>query len=266
MKVFKGKIEIRWYHIALMVVFGVLGLGLGFGAGFGVALQDDTNTQRILHIKNLYIQPNHGTFSAYYYDRVAYFQHQSQPCKVAMIGDSLTDIGDWGELLGRTDVVNRAISGDTSYGLLHRIEETLRCKPETVFLMIGINDLNSGAGAVWVAENVQKFIKIMKARGIQVVWQTNLYLAWVWDDVDKYKSPEPLNTKVDELNQLMRAFCEKEGIAVLDVAAPLIKDHKLNELYTHDGLHLDGKAYLIWGNLVKNKLDDLSQMQTNTKS
>jgi len=39
-----------------------------------------------------------------------------------MVGDSITELADWRAFLPGFDVVNQGISGDTTVGLLKRIE------------------------------------------------------------------------------------------------------------------------------------------------
>lgn len=250
------------FGLMLTVAIAVAG---GFAWGFRTALEDETDTLRILQLKNLYVQPVHGGFSAYYLDRVSFFKRHPNDCPIAMIGDSLTDLADWPVLLGRNDVYNRGISGDSSLGLLNRLDETLSCKPKTAFLMIGINDLNSGAGAAWVADNIIKTLKILHDRNIKTVWQTTLKMAWIWDNDQKYKSANELNTKVMELNHLVTAYCQKNHIDLLDVNQVLPMDQGLERQitgywtspFTHDGLHLSGDAYDRWADLIRQKIGQL---------
>ncbi|HZV20619.1 MAG TPA: GDSL-type esterase/lipase family protein, partial [Hyphomicrobiales bacterium] len=62
---------------------------------------------------------------------------------VVMLGDSLTKRAQWAEITGCPFLANRGIGGDTSAGVLSRLEESLKLRPRAVFLMIGINDITS---------------------------------------------------------------------------------------------------------------------------
>lgn len=58
------------------------------------------------------------SYSAYYYQRVSLFEMLPvSPGDIVFLGNSITDGCEWNELLGRTDVRNRGISGDTSMGV-----------------------------------------------------------------------------------------------------------------------------------------------------
>jgi lysophospholipase L1-like esterase len=58
-----------------------------------------------------------------------------------MLGDSITQEGNWNELLGGVKVINKGIGGDTSVGVLNRFDRSINESAHTVFVMIGINDL-----------------------------------------------------------------------------------------------------------------------------
>ena len=64
-------------------------------------------------------------FSPYYYEKknsqFEFLKKSDKQYRFVMRGDSITDHGEWNELLGREDVINRGIGGDTTYGVLKRI-------------------------------------------------------------------------------------------------------------------------------------------------
>src|SRR5271165_596600 len=70
-----------------------------------------------------------------------------QSAPIVMLGDSLTEGGPWRELTGCLYLVNRGIGGDTSGGVLARLDEIIALKPRAVFLMIGVNDISLGVPA-----------------------------------------------------------------------------------------------------------------------
>ena len=60
---------------------------------------------------------------------------------IVMLGDSLTEWGNWHELVPEYSILNRGISGDTSSGVLDRLQEVIERRPKVVFVMIGTNDI-----------------------------------------------------------------------------------------------------------------------------
>ena len=79
---------------------------------------------------------------------------------VVFFGDSITQ--GWGTLaqdFPKLKVANRGISGDTTRGLLTRIQgDVLDVKPRAVSLLIGTNDLDQGGSPETVAENMKAII------------------------------------------------------------------------------------------------------------
>jgi hypothetical protein len=61
--------------------------------------------------------------------------------EVVMLGDSLTELGEWQEMFPEVKIANRGISSDMTSGILERLDEVMEARPRKVFLMAGINDL-----------------------------------------------------------------------------------------------------------------------------
>ena len=60
----------------------------------------------------------------YYLHKKSQFEMlaQNDKYKIVMLGDSITDEGQWDELLNNSKVQNRGISGDTTDGVLDRLD------------------------------------------------------------------------------------------------------------------------------------------------
>jgi hypothetical protein len=61
-----------------------------------------------------------------------------------MLGDSITTLTDWKALLPSFDVANRGIPGDTTKGVLERIDNIISMSPKCVAVMLVVNDLIEG--------------------------------------------------------------------------------------------------------------------------
>ena len=84
---------------------------------------------------------------------------------VVFLGDSITQ--GWGGGLGAafpgTKVANRGISGDTTRGVLIRLEEdVLALDPAAVVILIGTNDLDEGATPEIIAGNLKLIVAALK--------------------------------------------------------------------------------------------------------
>ena len=94
-----------------------------------------------------------------YYQKKLYELKQMKQTDLLFLGDSLTDYHDWGHF-GKH--FNAGIAGDTTDGLLYRMEYILDKKPATVVLMIGINDLLQGVSLEQLKQNYLKVLDSLK--------------------------------------------------------------------------------------------------------
>ena len=90
---------------------------------------------------------------------------------LVFLGDSITQ--GWGDDFGGqfagVKTANRGISGDTTRGMLVRLDEdVLALKPRGVVLLMGTNDIEEGADAATIAGNFQQIIAALKAHNPQM--------------------------------------------------------------------------------------------------
>ncbi|MBN8588593.1 MAG: hypothetical protein J0L94_09755 [Rhodothermia bacterium] len=184
--------------------------------------------------------------SAYFQDRITFFEHQKKPCRVALLGDSLTDIGDWVEMGSDLGVVNRGISGDTIAGLKSRLKQSLACKPKKVVVLIGINDLIAGASPEQVVRQLKELLLSLKSLDRTLVWQTLLPIhseKFIRDT----SFGAAFNQQIKQVNHNLKTFCAIHKIETVDVYQALSDESgQLQTGFTHDGLHLNGIGYKVW--------------------
>ena len=64
--------------------------------------------------------------------------------KIVFLGDSITEgAQNWKKYFDNNRIANRGIGGDTTEGVLARLDEIYYYKPLAVFLLIGIIAINS---------------------------------------------------------------------------------------------------------------------------
>lgn len=68
------------------------------------------------------------------------------PGKIIFLGNSITEGGKWRQLLKDSTVINRGIAGDNTFGVLARLDELVKLKPASLFVLIGTNDLSKNSG------------------------------------------------------------------------------------------------------------------------
>lgn len=183
--------------------------------------------------------------TSYYYRKKSQFEILSNynNANIVMIGDSMTDEALWGELINRVDIINRGIGTDTTDGLLSRIDN-LNPNLDKAFIMIGINDfLRQDKSVEDVFINYKKIIENIKNQNITPYIQSTLYTG---DHLAK-----KYNKKVKELNSLLLEYADLNKIVFIDLNKVLSSNKKLSNEYSFDGLHLNGKGYMIWAKTIK---------------
>jgi len=179
----------------------------------------------------------------YYEHKVSQFQQLSKQAdkKILMLGDSITERGLWSELTNRNDIVNRGISGDTTSGVLDRLDN-LNPNLIEAFIMIGINDLLIGQSVEFIFDNYTKIIIKLEKIGIKPIIQSTLYVG---------SNAKIINQRVKQLNNLLRDYAKKNNIQFIDLNIKLAPDGVLLEKYSLDGLHLNDKGYVEWSKILK---------------
>lgn len=182
----------------------------------------------------------------YYLDKVSQFKvlSSNDNLRIVMLGDSITDGGEWYELLNSNLVQNRGISGDTTIGVLNRLD-TINNNIQKVFIMIGINDIASYKSIDEIYNNYTKIIDKLNSKNIEVFIQSILYVA------KKYPNSKEINLKVSELNNRLLELSENRNIKFIDLNLILSDNKFLKEKYQNDGIHLNGEAYYLWANEIK---------------
>jgi lysophospholipase L1-like esterase len=184
--------------------------------------------------------------STYYWSRVHLFRQLAGTADVVMLGDSLTEWIDWRELLPDLKVMNRGISGDTTDGVIERLDEIIGRSPRYVPLLIGVNDLfYYSIPHDVVVINSKRIVMVLKESGaIPIVISLSGVSA-------NYPRASLLNRQVSLVNKSLQQWCKTNAIQFFDLHALLTHDGALSPENTWDGLHFTGRAYLIWRDAMR---------------
>ncbi|WP_118194417.1 GDSL-type esterase/lipase family protein [Albibacterium indicum] len=198
--------------------------------------------------------PNHlhdSLFSTYYQQRVSHFRSLPiHPNSIVFLGNSITDGAEWSELFANSSIINRGISGDKTAGILNRLDEITNRKPLKVFLLIGTNDLEHKIPQQEVIDNIFLIARILK----QDSPDTKLYIQSILPVNDFYKkfNNHTKNGKaIEQINTVLSENAVKYSYKFIDLHRSFIDaEGKLKKDLTNDGLHLNGKAYQEWKELI----------------
>lgn len=146
--------------------------------------------------------------------------------------------------------LNQGISGETSAGLLKRLSLFDQTVPETIFLMIGINDLIKGIDDKTLLDNQEKIIRDLKNNHstAQIVVQSILPHGGdrvKWEGRDRLLAIP--TSRIHSLNQELEAIARQEGVYYLDLESVFAdSEGNIKPDLTTDGLHLSPQGYQTW--------------------
>lgn len=175
----------------------------------------------------------------------------NQPERLAVLaGDSLSLWFPPDLLPTELTWLNQGISGETSAGLLQRLDLFDRTQPEVIFVMIGINDLIRGVRDETVLANQQLVIEHLKEfhPKAQIVVQSILphgaeHATWE----GKAKLLAISNDRIRKLNERLETIAKSEEVHYLNLHPLFIDaDGNMRSSFSTDGLHLSSDGYLVW--------------------
>jgi len=179
------------------------------------------------------------------------------PDDVYFVGDSIIQAAEIAELFG-PDARNRGVAGDTTVGVLDRLDEIVAGRPREVYLMIGINDLQNGNSIPDIVCRYRRIIERLRERStstyvhIQSVLPIHpeRYRLSILPDYPHITVPtRELVARLNEhLRQLATDFRDLEYI---DLSTLCDDAGWLRGEYTDDGLHLNGPGIVAWARTLR---------------
>ncbi|MBQ4430242.1 MAG: hypothetical protein II877_01975 [Synergistaceae bacterium] len=179
-----------------------------------------------------------------YYYRVKHSMFLNTPVSegsVIFLGDSLTDWLCLNELLPGVHVLNRGIAGDTTAGVLHRLDEVIRHKPAKLFLLIGTNDIALGTGEREITANIREIVRRIQEGSPS----TAIYLQTLIPVNSRYMGYRH-NMKIETVNDVLRGIAGEACCVLVDLHGLFAENGELPLRYTFDGLHLNGEGAVKW--------------------
>ncbi|MCI0748470.1 MAG: GDSL-type esterase/lipase family protein [Verrucomicrobia subdivision 3 bacterium] len=179
---------------------------------------------------------------------------------LVFLGDSITQ--GWGDNMGGAfegvKVANRGISGDTTRGVLIRLQEdVLSLRPRGVVLLIGTNDLEEQADPETIAGNLKLILAALKGHNAKMP----IILCQVFPSSASKKRPAE---QIKKLNQLYAAAVKGDPqVTFLEtwlLFADAQGDAKKEEF--PDLLHPNARGYAKWASAVRPILATLGFIET----
>jgi lysophospholipase L1-like esterase len=201
------------------------------------------NIKKPIHKPNYYVQKSH-------YENLPDTKNE-----IIFLGDSITDFARWSEMFQNVNIKNRGIRADRTDGVLNRLDEIVSSLPGKVFIMIGVNDLIRKRDISVIISNYDNILKLIQKKSPQ----TKIFVQSVLPvntDI-RHRLSREVNNDIIRLNANLKEMCTQYGINYIDLF-PLFADekNKLKKEYTIDGLHPNGKGYMVWKSGIEIYVND----------
>ena len=227
--------------------------------------------RKVLSLVVLFISFFNASFSSFATDKEVPFQNDwlkthyqqrlalfsTQPLEkgdVVFIGDSLTELGaNWAVRFENLKIRNRGIAGDTTYGVLARLDELESSQPSAVFILIGINDIFN----LFYEQQIKKLsdaaanIAKITSRLNNSLPNTKIFVLGLLPDHRDF-----ITVMAKEVNRQILSITNP-NFTFLNFHDQFAVDGVMNPELTTDGTHLNRKGYQIWKNVLLPHLDGI---------
>ncbi|VXD17867.1 Lipolytic enzyme, G-D-S-L [Planktothrix serta PCC 8927] len=168
----------------------------------------------------------------------------SSPLNI-LLGDSLSMWFPNSLLPSGTLWLNQGISGDTTSGILKRLDIFAKNNPNNIYILAGINDLKNKVPIVEILKNYQKILNYIQQHYpdtqilVQSVFPTQLPTKTLTFSIQ--------NSLIRELNQNLAQQVQNQGSLYLDFHQRFTNTPgNIRSELTTDGLHLSLEGYKVW--------------------
>lgn len=176
-----------------------------------------------------------------------------KPDSIVFVGDSITQDYNIYEYFQGYPVYNRGIGGDTSKGLLTRMDHSIfNLNPKTIIILIGTNDLAMlETKPAEVGARIIEIVNLIKVK----LPESKIIVQSIYP-VNANISPQTVlprsNHDIMEINSIIKSI---PGIVYLDLFSKLVDDEgNLDKQYTVEGLHINNQGYELITEIIKKEI------------
>jgi len=187
------------------------------------------------------------------------------------VGDSITDfwrngprggatgsapyagLAVWDETFGKLNAANFGISGDTTQGVLWRMQngELEGFKAKLIVLMLGTNNINRNPNDD-IVEGDRLIVEEFKKRQPQA----KVLILGIFPRTAS--ASDPIRATIKEINGKLAKFADNKQVFYMDIGDKLLAaDGTLTAEIMSDGLHPTTKGYQIWADATLPRVKEL---------
>ncbi|MGV3485040.1 MAG: GDSL-type esterase/lipase family protein [Planctomycetaceae bacterium] len=179
---------------------------------------------------------------------------------VVFLGDSITQ--GWGDhfqgKFAGMKLANRGIGGDTTRGMLIRLQEdVLDLEPSAIVMLMGTNDIETGVAPEAIGRNFQKILAAIKARNPSVP----IVLCRMFPSSSKMRRPAET---IRHVNLLFDAAVRGDSQVTVVDTWTLFADANgdADPTWFRDLLHLNAEGYARWAAALRPVFATLGFLET----
>lgn len=199
------------------------------------------------------------TYTPHYEKRIVQFDAERPITQsdIVFLGDSQTENGDWSALfpLYATHIRNRGIIGDEAMGVYDRLHQILPGQPRKIFLLVGVNDVSHDL----TVDSVVTMVRLVVEQIRKETPSTELYLQSLLPINESFGRYKRLVNKTDSIpliNTSLANYAREQGVCFINIFPKLVEKgtNVLRSDLTTDGLHLKKEGYVIWAEVLNEKM------------
>ena len=188
-------------------------------------------------------------YSDYFKSRKSIFQEMIYDSSdILFMGDSHIEMCNWSNILNDTNIKNLGIGGNVLDGVINQIININIPPPLEIHFMVGINDLRRN-------KTVKKLIHDYDSL---ITYTLNKYpntKIYVYSILPMRGQLDIFDKKIISTNEQLGLLSQMHNCYYMDLYPLFLSENKfnLNKNYTFDGLHLNGKGYVVWKFFLQDK-------------
>jgi lysophospholipase L1-like esterase len=160
-----------------------------------------------------------------------------------LVGDSLTLWFPSQSLPSHKFWLNQGISGENSAQIWSRVAAISQTRPDTIYVLAGINDLRQGATDQMILNNMRGIVRRLR--------QNHPQSEIVVQSILPTRNQGISNARIRNLNSQIMLISRQEGGNYLNLYDLFVDDQDLLKTdLTTDGLHLSPQGYQVWKNAL----------------
>ena len=160
---------------------------------------------------------------------------------IVFFGNSITCGGNFQDYFTDVKICNLGYPGDNMDGMMLRIGQIKAVNPEKVFVMAGINGLQSQTDNVFETK-YQRMVDSIKS----IVSEAEIYLQSILPVNHDMKSGLASKDKIQKANEIVAKIAQRSNCVYVDLWVLYEKEGEMPQELTRDGVHLKPEAYERW--------------------